>query len=468
MGGGFSMTIAGKVAPVPKGDYDISAAYEKLNVVRYNNNAYMAIKPNTGIEPTNEEYWMLLMEDVSQAQFDEIINGTTTVGNALKLNGLGAEEFVSNENLLINADFKNPVNSSGKTEYTNGNQWTIDKWFSNYSTYVSIVNGCVNVRGDNDIKQTFDVPLPSKTYTLSFKARSADSCIISVYAKTEDNTTAGNIGQKTLTTDWKIYTLTFTNSVKTVHIAIAGASRGQNHSFDLEWIKLEVGSVATPFVPPNKEVEKLKCGATVGDADTVGGKHASDFLLREGGTIEGRLDIKRGSTEVMGLTATSGEPVTMGFSGKSGKNGSFGFMNTDNPTFWKADGTTLGHALHTGNFPVEEGTFNITLADGTVVLKGVSYRKYGKLVVIQHRGGAEADVAVGSANKLYGLPFAMADTFNTVIYFTSDTGSLPINMATQQSTRFRFDTTTTFYIYDGDGIQKQQPVILFGMYIAKE
>lgn len=168
-------------------------------------------------------------------------------------------EFGNNENLLINTDFSNPVNSSGKTEYTNGNQWTIDKWFSNHITYVSIGNGCVNVRGDNDIKQTFDVPLPSKTYTLSFKARSADSCIISAYAKTEDNTTAGNSGQITLSTDWNIYTVTFVNSVKTVHMAIAGASRGQNHSFDLEWIKLERGSVATPFIPPNKEVEKLKC-----------------------------------------------------------------------------------------------------------------------------------------------------------------------------------------------------------------
>lgn len=125
------MAVAGRVAIVPKGDYDVSAVYKKLDLVRYNHNAYVAKKPSTGIEPTDEEYWMLMIENVGATDLTElkekmegildgtlsvensnnlgnqspsyyataqsvtdIIDGTTPAGNAKLLNGLTAEEFV--------------------------------------------------------------------------------------------------------------------------------------------------------------------------------------------------------------------------------------------------------------------------------------------------------------------------------------------------------------------------------------
>lgn len=57
------MANAGRVAIVPKGDYSSSTAYNRLDLVRYNEKAYVAKMANTGILPTNTEYWMLMTSD---------------------------------------------------------------------------------------------------------------------------------------------------------------------------------------------------------------------------------------------------------------------------------------------------------------------------------------------------------------------------------------------------------------------
>lgn len=57
------MANAGRVAIVPKGDYSSSTAYNRLDLVRYNEKAYVAKKGNTGVAPTNTEYWMLMTSD---------------------------------------------------------------------------------------------------------------------------------------------------------------------------------------------------------------------------------------------------------------------------------------------------------------------------------------------------------------------------------------------------------------------
>lgn len=66
------MIKAGKVAIVPKGEYSPSVAYEKLNMVRYNNAIYIAKKNSIDILPTDTEYWMLSME----LEINEIISET--------------------------------------------------------------------------------------------------------------------------------------------------------------------------------------------------------------------------------------------------------------------------------------------------------------------------------------------------------------------------------------------------------
>lgn len=56
----LSTKILGTVAMAPKGEYDETAYYEKLNTVLYNDSTYMAIKSSHGILPTDTEYWQLI------------------------------------------------------------------------------------------------------------------------------------------------------------------------------------------------------------------------------------------------------------------------------------------------------------------------------------------------------------------------------------------------------------------------
>lgn len=58
------MASAGRILIMPKGDYDSSVTYEMLDLVTYNNCAWLAKKESVGIEPTetNKDYWQKLLD----------------------------------------------------------------------------------------------------------------------------------------------------------------------------------------------------------------------------------------------------------------------------------------------------------------------------------------------------------------------------------------------------------------------
>lgn len=71
------MATAGRVAMIPKGDYNASTAYQMLDVVRYNNKTYIAKKATTGNLPTDTTYWMLSTENIVDTEL------SNTSGNAV-------------------------------------------------------------------------------------------------------------------------------------------------------------------------------------------------------------------------------------------------------------------------------------------------------------------------------------------------------------------------------------------------
>ena len=87
------MAIAGKVAPTYDGEWSESATYQQHTYVKYNGDCYISKKPSTGIVPTNEEYWFLALKNVTQEQYNALVNGTTPAGNASKLGGFTAQEL---------------------------------------------------------------------------------------------------------------------------------------------------------------------------------------------------------------------------------------------------------------------------------------------------------------------------------------------------------------------------------------
>ncbi len=94
------MAIAGRVAIVPKGNWNNETVYKKLDAVSYAYNLYIAKKESINIEPTDTEYWMLALENISadlienlRNDVDNITNGITKVGDADTLDGLHSDDF---------------------------------------------------------------------------------------------------------------------------------------------------------------------------------------------------------------------------------------------------------------------------------------------------------------------------------------------------------------------------------------
>nr|DAN88870.1 MAG TPA: tail fiber protein [Caudoviricetes sp.] len=175
-----------------------------------------------------------------------------------------AWDGLSNPNLLINPDFR--VNQRGQAEYTSG--YTVDRWYSPGKCSAAPISGGVKLTSTVTASSTthafwqdFEFPLPPGKYTLSLKA----SDVTGVWAaRIRTVTAAGDYVDS-------YYTLALREGVNKVSVDlpdgeyISAVSIGFNkgteagNSLKLAWAKLESGSLATPFVPPDPATELAKC-----------------------------------------------------------------------------------------------------------------------------------------------------------------------------------------------------------------
>jgi hypothetical protein len=87
------MAIAGRVAIVPKGEWSQDVTYDKLDLVTHNGNTFIAYKSSVGVEPVDGDTWMLVMQGIDPQDIENIIDGTTPVGDSEKLGGKNASEY---------------------------------------------------------------------------------------------------------------------------------------------------------------------------------------------------------------------------------------------------------------------------------------------------------------------------------------------------------------------------------------
>lgn len=92
------MAIAGKVAPVPKGEWNATTNYEKLNLVTNNNEVFIAKTSSQGQTPisgTTNDYWMFLMDSsgsiatTTSAGKVKPDGNTISVDDSGKISGVG-------------------------------------------------------------------------------------------------------------------------------------------------------------------------------------------------------------------------------------------------------------------------------------------------------------------------------------------------------------------------------------------
>ena len=155
---------------------------------------------------------------------------------------------ISNPNLLINSDFRNPINQRGQTSYTYPSQgqqkmYTIDRWYLSPrpGETLTVNDGCITLTAGSSasvtaIYQRFE-KLEFGTYTLTTKINGK------VYSVTLNCN--GEYVDKTWDDGVFIF-YSYGDSVNTFGI---GAVASLMSSMDIEWAKLEQGSIATPFVP---------------------------------------------------------------------------------------------------------------------------------------------------------------------------------------------------------------------------
>ena len=153
----------------------------------------------------------------------------------------GAVKYRTNPNLLDNWYFGRPVNQRGQTEYTGNATYSIDRWWMQYETTLSIVDGGIKIGGKWDVQQYFETTLPNATYTLSllYKDRTGSDPLRLLIG----NRTDGDLAQTESKDASGILSVTFSTAKSNkVNFGFIGST---DNSATIIAIKLELGDTQT-------------------------------------------------------------------------------------------------------------------------------------------------------------------------------------------------------------------------------
>lgn len=173
-----------------------------------------------------------------------------------------------NPNLLINSDFR--INQRGKASYT-ATGYTVDRWFTQQGFDISQLESGIHIRCTGAITTNIfalyqQVPVSEALHgnNLTFTANIASSneyAYMAIYAYSADGVVVKLSGKIKLETGLNSVTInslpTNTAYVRSQFTINAGAQI--NDTLEIKWTKLECGSAATPFVPPDPAEELTKC-----------------------------------------------------------------------------------------------------------------------------------------------------------------------------------------------------------------
>jgi hypothetical protein len=162
---------------------------------------------------------------------------------------------LANPNILINPNFK--INQRGKSSYNTANAYTVDRWINHgvnttiTPTSLGINISCTYTDDSNLLRQIVEHPelYAGMTLTLSIKYKN-------LVLGTNEKFILGfnddiNNYQEEISTTSGIAKVTGIVSSNPNLLAVRCTKIGTGSSFsvDIEWLKLEVSSIATPFIP---------------------------------------------------------------------------------------------------------------------------------------------------------------------------------------------------------------------------
>ena len=160
-----------------------------------------------------------------------------------------------NQNILINGNFKNPINQRGLQSYSVYSKYTIDRWAANGNAKIDLVNNGIKITPLSNgvswdgIKQYVAdfKSLSNKKITLSLKVNSIDG-IWATYVQINDSENYGSLEiNKTGIHSVKMDIGEIKDKEKLS--VIVDNKKSTFTPIEIEWIKLEIGDHPTEFVP---------------------------------------------------------------------------------------------------------------------------------------------------------------------------------------------------------------------------
>lgn len=150
---------------------------------------------------------------------------------------------LANDNLLINSDFRNPINQRGQTSYTAdatyNKVYSVDRWAVTYRGKVTVNDGYITVENTNT----------------NPGATQVEAYFVQQFENTLNDDLVLQVKVKSITGDVKVFGYALEAGLN-VFTSDSSISRGNitfvigyGASVELEYIKLEYGTVATPLVP---------------------------------------------------------------------------------------------------------------------------------------------------------------------------------------------------------------------------
>lgn len=184
------------------------------------------------------------------------------------------EGALSNPNLLDNPDFK--INQRGETSY-NDVGYMVDRWRTfDSKAKLQVVDDGIKItiltppnkdENVNSLFQIFDHPVDvynGKQFTLSLKAKNIiGPWRVGIrFGKTFPSGDFVTVIYKPISSGVNRWTFTIPDQAASMRIGIIqhGPDGGMiDDTVTIEWVKLELGAIATPFIPPNSTIELIKC-----------------------------------------------------------------------------------------------------------------------------------------------------------------------------------------------------------------
>ena len=166
----------------------------------------------------------------------------------------------SNPNLLVNWDFRNPVNQRGQTSYV-GAGYGIDMWWLQYVSILQIKDGYVTYSGMWELRQHFECPLVPGIYTLSIKAANCNGkTVFRCVSGQNENIVEFIIPE--IGAEWEFKKITFCAEKSISYISFYNVGQ-EDATMDIQAVKLEVGPISTLALdlmqPSDYTAELRKC-----------------------------------------------------------------------------------------------------------------------------------------------------------------------------------------------------------------